>query len=115
MAELPLANADQDDYTVILHGAKTKRSRGIFSHIKSDCRLPGQPGYTREHVFVGLRGEPFAVRGDSGAFVLDRQGCLVGLLVGGPERGVHAYVTPIGEVCADIKARTDYIVELPQQ
>lgn len=62
-------------------------------------------------VITGRNGAPFVTYGDSGAFALRATSSFVGLLVGGPlgqSREDRAYVTPIAELWADIKARTGY-------
>lgn len=109
-AGLPLGADDDND--VFLLGKRLRLPCVVFSHIKSDCKLPGQGGYTREHIFVGRRGQPFALPGDSAGFVLNTKAKLVGLLIGGPECGGYGYVTPFAEICTDVEARTGYALEL---
>lgn len=46
------AGEDDNGFSVFLFG-KSGFSRGVFSHINFNCSLPGQGGYTEEHVFVG--------------------------------------------------------------
>lgn len=91
-------------------GKKSGPKLGVFSTIKSDCKLPGQPGTTTENVVCGKSGLSFAEPGDSGAFVVNMDGLLVGLLIGGPvgEHRQVGYVTPIGEVFGDIQTRTGW-------
>ena len=54
---------------------------------------------------------PFTRAGDSGAWVCDMFGTLVGLVWGGGEK--TSYCTPIGQIFADIEAQTGMKVELP--
>jgi hypothetical protein len=58
--------------------------------------------------------------GDSGSFVLDHEGHLVGLLFAGNEPrkfygdgGGHGYVIPIGDIIDDIEACIGAKVSLP--
>jgi hypothetical protein len=60
-----------------------------------------------EHVFIGPRDQIFANKGDSGAAVWDRKGCIVGLLFRGlaphqTGRQTYALVTPIEDVVKSI-------------
>lgn len=86
---------------------------GRVSHIKHDCKLDGNDSVTSEYVVVGQKLMSFAQRGDSGAFVLNGRGRLVGLLIAGQEELNTAYVTPIEEVMRDIQDVTGQKVTLP--
>lgn len=88
---------------------------GEVSHIDSRVRPPGLDRITTEFVVCGTNGSKFTVPGDSGAFVLDTEGALVGLLWGGPRGKGHdgnGYVTPITEVLRDIEHQTGAKVTL---
>lgn len=86
---------------------------GFYSHIKSDCQLPGQGGPTREHAFVGEHPlTTFAAGGDSGGLVLSKDLKVVGMLIGGNPPSGHGYVTAIADIAADVKARTGHSLKL---
>lgn len=56
-----------------------------------------------EHAIVSnYKNEAFAEDGDSGAWVLDRNGYLSGLIWGSNDLG-HCYVTPISLIIEDIQ------------
>jgi hypothetical protein len=101
------------DDNVIKSGYSSGTTYGRVSHIKHDCNVPGNSLPTSEYVVVGNKGRPFAFRGDSGAFVLNGHGKLVGLLIAGQEELGTAYVTPITEVAQDILDVTGHGVTLP--
>jgi hypothetical protein len=101
-----------DDY-VVKAGYLSGTTYGRHSHIKHDCNLPGNSSLTSEFVVVGHKGRPFALKGDSGAFVLNSYGKLVGLLIAGQEELNTAYVTPMTEVMRDIQQVTGHQVTLP--
>lgn len=106
---------------VVLVGRTSDVRIGIFNAIESRAAFPALERRTTEYVVTSRDGLAFAAPGDSGAFVLNRQGELMGLLIGGPlEKGQDGvrptgagYVTPIEAVFADIQAQTGYNVELP--
>jgi hypothetical protein len=75
-----------------------------LNSIKSGVRLPGSPGETYEHLYLAMNGgSTFGLSGDSGSWVLDSLGRLVGLLLAGQEATNHCYVTPISVVIEDIE------------
>ena len=45
---------------------------------------------------------PFAEKGDSGAFVLNELGKLVGIVIGGSSVGDHSFMTSINDIFDDI-------------
>ena len=111
-AVVDVAELSMDDY-VVKAGYSSGTTYGWFSHIKHDCNLPGNSSLTSEYVIVGHKGRPFALKGDSGAFVLNRRGGLAGLLIAGHKDLNTAYVTPITEVMQDIQQVTGHQVTLP--
>lgn len=62
----------------------------------------------------GLYGTAFNKAGDSGAWILDPEGDLVGLLWGGCEKSGQGYFTPIQLVIDDIEKSTGKKVEMYQ-
>ncbi|KAI9861192.1 MAG: hypothetical protein M1813_005365 [Trichoglossum hirsutum] len=111
-AVVDVAPLSMDD-NVIKSGYSSGTTYGRVSHIKHDCNVPGNSLPTSEYVVVGNKGRPFAFQGDSGAFVLDGHGRLVGLLIAGQEELGTVYVTPITEVAQDILDVTGHEVTLP--
>jgi len=92
-------------------GRTTNVTYGYVSHIESECKLPGNPTTSTEFAITGLKGTLFSDKGDSGAFVLNEFGQLVGMIVGGGILG-ETFVTPIQEVTADIMEMTGYSVHM---
>lgn len=65
-----------------------------------------QTKITYEHTVVVVdtySASPFSEPGDSGSFVYDRGGGVIGLLLGGWERKNSTYFTPIENIFDDIK------------
>lgn len=101
----------------VMFGKRSGPTLGVVSAADSKVGRAGLPGTTIEYVVTGVDNEDFAKGGDSGTFVLDSTGALVGLLWGGPIGEQHegpGYVTPILEVIKDIEERTGYKVRLPE-
>jgi hypothetical protein len=111
-AVIDVAPLGLDDH-VIKSGHMSDTTFGRVSHIKHDCDLHGNSSLTSEYVVVGHKGRPFAFEGDSGAFVVNGHGKLVGLLIAGEEKLGTSYVTPIMEVMRDIQEVTGLEVTLP--
>lgn len=100
------------DEHVIVFGRTCDTRHGRYSHIESNIKWKEQSEVTKEQVFCG-QGSGFGDDGDSGGFVLDQEGRLVGMLVAGQiSRGV-GYVTPIETVFLDISVKTGCVVDLP--
>lgn len=107
------------DHQVIGFGHVSGPNVGIFSAIKSNIKLPENGQESEEQVVAAIKGVTrngnFQGPGDSGAWVVDATGAMVGLLFGGPKGKDHegsGYVTPIAAILADIKARTGYEASL---
>ncbi|KAI9784443.1 MAG: hypothetical protein M1839_002099 [Geoglossum umbratile] len=111
-AVVEVAELTLDDY-VVKAGYATNTTYGTVSHIQHDCNIPGNSSTTSEYVVVGHKGKAFALGGDSGAFVLNSYGKLVGLLIAGHETLDAVLVTPITEVMQDIQQVTGHQVTLP--
>ena len=92
-------------------GRTTNVTYGYVSHIDSECKFPGNPTTSTEFAITGLKGTQFSDKGDSGAFVLNEFGQLVGMIIGGGVLG-ETFVMPIQEVTADIMETTGYSVHL---
>ena len=106
-------------------GRTTGLTIGKFSAIESETNLDVPLNYedrgeqkrklkSQAHVLVASQGvdRPFTQGGDSGAWVCDTFGSLVGLAWGNSASDA-TYCTPIGRILADIEARTGMKVELP--
>ena len=98
--------------TVILFGKVSGMTLGTFSAIKSSVSWSEHKGLTTECVVAGVDGHAFADFGDSGGFVVDKSGALVGLLIAGSEGKGTGYVTPIQAVWDDIRTQTGREIEL---
>lgn len=61
---------------------------------------------TLEHSVSCPPTSTFCVSGDSGSFIFDDQGGVVGLLYGGSDRNDTAYFTHILDIIEDVKAIT---------
>ncbi|KAI9837413.1 MAG: hypothetical protein M1837_002980 [Sclerophora amabilis] len=97
-------------------GANTKvtmgRCNGIFSEAKAYPHL----GETKEMSIVRCKKYPiFASPGDSGAFVVDKEGNLCGMITSGSLDESRCYVTPIEVVFADISKKTGMKASLPDE
>jgi hypothetical protein len=100
-------------------GASTKCTIGKFEALKADYGIkeerymqrPEELYKSTEFMFIGAQGQPFGRRGDSGSIVWDTNGYAVGLLFRGQSpgqsRGWFVYVTPIEDVLASIKAKSE--------
>lgn len=98
--------------TVILFGKASGMTVGTFSAIKSSVSWSEHKGPTTECVVAGVDGYTFAEFGDSGAFVVDKSGALVGLLIAGSRAIGTGYVTPIQAVWDDIRTQTGHEIEV---
>ncbi|KAK3364269.1 hypothetical protein B0T25DRAFT_493064 [Lasiosphaeria hispida] len=104
-------------------GTTTGATGGLFSqikprvrfvedaHVKPYMKSQHRPYLSNEFMYIGLPepGEPWlAKKGDSGSVVFDTEGRAVGLLFRGhmaqQATSSYAYITPIEDVFADIKA-----------
>ncbi|KAI9765196.1 MAG: hypothetical protein M1839_005603 [Geoglossum umbratile] len=99
-------------------GRTTKSTAGTFSSIKSHVNFLDSNGLSTEWCFVRRDGHEFGNRGDSGSFVLSKDGDLGGMIVGGSDDGpggfILTYVTPIAEVLNDIERQLGCSVYLPR-
>lgn len=86
------------------HGKTTGATSGYINRMPRIIQWDDQQE-SEEVDFVGWV-RNFAQAGDSGSFVVDELGNLVGLLIATDPVTSCAFVTPIGEVLADVKAMT---------
>ena len=92
-------------------GRTTNITYGYVSLINHECKFPGNTNTSTEFAITGLKGTQFSDKGDSGAFVLNEFGHLVGIIMGGGKLN-ESFVTPIQEVTADIMESMGYSVHL---
>ncbi len=106
-------------------GRSTGITTGEYHGIKSLLRteMPSNhleekppPRITNEHVIISNKDEPFSEDGDSGAWVLNRHGDLVGMIWGAANdrEQKYCYFTPIAVLKKDIEEQTGMEVELVQ-
>ncbi|KAI9829530.1 MAG: hypothetical protein M1826_005574 [Phylliscum demangeonii] len=74
----------KDGDTVFMCGRSSGVRAGTISSVDARVRWPELPSSATEKLVVSRGGLAFAVRGDSGAWVMDRKNELVGMVVGGP-------------------------------
>lgn len=97
---------------LMLFGRVSGVKFGEVDAIISDIKWQEQPSLTKERAVCTGNGETFCKEGDSGSFVLNGDGQLVGILVDWNIMG-QAYVTPIQAFIDDIRAQTGFNVCLP--
>jgi S1-C subfamily serine protease len=119
--KLEQAEADDKKFVVWKCGRTTHLTFGVASGILSMYRSPN--GVISDELMVKdkhLNGsDPFSKRGDSGSFIWDSQGYVVGMLWGGKEQSFVTYVTPMEAILEDIQhvcgAREAKLVVRPQE
>ncbi len=95
-------------------GKVTGATFGTVSHLKTDVRFADQPDVVNEEiVVVGDSNERFAEDGDSGGWVFDADGFLVGMMYAGGKYLNETYVTPIAEILTDIAESSGFEMVLP--
>ena len=94
-------------------GRSSGYSKGEYSKLKQvriarvrDSDGTVRTAITTEHSVSCSPTSTFCVSGDSGSFIFDDDGGVVGLLYGGSERNDVAYFTHILDVFEDVKAIT---------
>lgn len=83
---------DQDVYK---YGRSTGPTTGVVSGIKCDVRLEKNGTETCEFFVSASDGTPFSRGGDSGAWVVNTAGEVVGMVLGGCDQRSISYVTPM--------------------
>jgi hypothetical protein len=97
-------------------GRDTGRTCGRFSTIRSHCKLLGNSAETTEQIYTPSHGsQVFATPGDSGAWVLNADGGLCGLVFAGYEGTTWCYVTPIEAVLASVRSTLGCVISLPDE
>jgi len=95
---------------VLKSGRSSGVTYGIVNGTVSDVFLPGGQKSV-EYAVVGQDKKLFSKEGDSGAWVIDSSGSLIGMVIGQGIRG-QTYITPITEVFKDIEEKTGAKVSL---
>lgn len=105
---------------VFKKGRTTGYTWGLASAIRADVKLEEDIYTVVDVCSPESCPHDFCKHGDSGAVVLDKQGQLCGLLIGGTERDFgqgsdleHGFVIPIDIVFEDIESVTGLKVSLP--
>ena len=133
----PLFYMNRPPVTTYKLGAVIGFSRGVFETVKADVSLGPwnlNKGTSEEVAFLGQANDhlqypvQFATRGDSGAWIFDREGNWLGMIFAGhtmiditrPNVQSLAYMTPAKVIIDDIQAKfkeegLDIRVELPQE
>ncbi|OXV06241.1 hypothetical protein Egran_05991 [Elaphomyces granulatus] len=114
--DLRLVNWDDQDLKGVTKVYKAGRSTGYtageYSHLNTvsiatvfENGKP-KPKITTEHSITGRHGQPFSLKGDSGAFVFTQSGEVIGVVFAGHEQRPVTYFTHIADVFSDIKQKT---------
>jgi hypothetical protein len=95
-------------YIVWKHGRTTHFTFGIANDIHSNYNsttlgTEENPMLTNEWAIKNDPKGAFSLPGDSGSFVWDTDGYVVGQLWGGPDGSIFSYVTPIEHVLEDVR------------
>lgn len=105
---------------VFKKGRTTGCTWGLAGAIRTDVKLENEIYTVVDICSPESHRHDFCKQGDSGAVVLDKQGRLCGLLIGGTERDFgqgadfeHGFVIPIDLVFDDIESVTGLKVSLP--
>lgn len=103
---------------VYKRGAVTGATTGTVSHIKLELNMDRWPSNVPNQsyvVFPNASFLPVARRGDSGAWPLDEDGQLLGIIHGGDEARGSGFVIPIHDVLEDIQRITGFNADLNLQ
>ena len=104
------------DSKISKHGRTTELTQGRVNPAESYVRFEGTQFETismETLVVSSSRMVPFSAEGDSGSWVLDNAGSLVGMLWGGFTSREGTFVTPITAITENIARQTGYSVRLP--
>lgn len=99
---------------VYKRGCVTGATTGRINEVTLNSCVEGWPSDVANQTYVIESSEsgPMAAEGDSGAWLVDEEGKLLGIVHGGDRgRGV-CYVIPIHDVFEDIKHMTGFAVDL---
>ena len=96
-------------------GRTTGITEGCINPVDSFVRFKGTPFemVCKEKMICGIAGKSFTSAGDSGAWVVDELGGLIGMVWGGFARDEGTFFTPIKLIIEDITKQTGYSVRLP--
>lgn len=100
--------------TVFKYGRTTGPTFGEISLSRGDVRHEGTPEFLTEQTIVGhpKHFKYFSQAGDSGAWVLNMEGNVVGMITSGNEATKISYYTPISTIIGDIERVTGRKVTL---
>ncbi|OJD11450.1 hypothetical protein ACJ73_09535 [Blastomyces percursus] len=98
---------------VFKRGRTTGLTHGTLSHVDCAVNFNGRAMFAWQ--VIGAFNKPFCDEGDSGSWVIDREGKWIGLLFACPFPSYtgDGYVIPILELMKDIETLVDGIVVLP--
>ena len=96
-------------------GRTTDITEGYINPVDSFIRFKGTAFemVSKEKMIYGIAGKPFTLAGDSGAWVVDVFGGLIGMVWGGFTSHEGSFLTPISLITEDITKQTGYSVRLP--
>ena len=99
------------DYTEVHKvGRITGLTRGVTKGLKKFNVGEGTPG-SLEMTASNIR-KGFSIHGDSGAWILNEQGQVLGMTFGGDEKGLTTFYTPIILMLDDMKTHTGLELEV---
>ena len=96
-------------------GRTTGCTEGYINPVDSFVRFKGTAldMVSQEKMICGTAGKAFTSAGDSGAWVIDRLGGLIGMVWGGFTSHEGTFLTPMNLITEDITEQTGYSVRLP--
>jgi hypothetical protein len=103
--ELKTALKKSDIVAMVSKNSGTRVGR--YSRIKAVVMLDDSPEPTSEHVIMSLDGRSmFSVKGDSGSWIINCSGKVIGMLIGGNEKTGCTYFTPIDLLVDSVEKTT---------
>ncbi|MCJ1408691.1 hypothetical protein MMC19_002766 [Ptychographa xylographoides] len=96
-------------------GRTTDITEGYINPVDSFIRFKGTAFemVSKEKMIYGIAGKPFTLAGDSGAWVVDVFGGLIGMVWGGFTSHEGSFLTPISLITEDITKQTGSSLFLP--
>ncbi|WEW59249.1 hypothetical protein PRK78_004718 [Emydomyces testavorans] len=101
---------------VVKRGQSSGVTLGMVNEIQLSARADGLPSTVVNQSFFVVPGPGFplfATAGDSGGWVLDEHGSLLGIIHGGDYASGEGFVLPIDDIFSDIKKVTGFTASLP--